>query len=194
MKKPAINAIVIAKRHLVKVLSVSALIVGLFGAFISIGDDFAFLRMRRDDDEPWLSIRAGLKDLETYDDRHKGKVISRLRKGERGYSELLELIQRNTDITQYGTPVALTAQKRGSKETIARRFERQPVYFGVINEAGLFKLVEDKVLLESWIREYRHQYYVVKGMRWILACFFIQLIATLLPANKELKATDKSAP
>lgn len=181
-------------RHSAKLVAVAALVIGVIGAIISVSDALDSQRARHDQAEPWVSIRTGLKDLETFDVNIQDKSISQLHKDEPGYGQLMRIIQRNMDLTVHGTPVALWAQPRGLKETIAGRFTRQSVYFGIVNQDDVRSLLEDMILLKSWVREYRHQYYVLKGLRLILISFVLQLVATLLPANKELKATDKSAP
>lgn len=100
--------------------------------------------------------------------------------------------QRSSFSYAVATPVALFAQPRGVKETIAGQFERQVVYFGIINQDGVHQFLEDKVLLDSWIREYRQQFYVMRGLTCILICFIVQLIAASLPANKPSGGNSKS--
>jgi len=158
---------------------------GVWGAVICVGDDIPFIRMKRDSSRSWSSIRVGFKELQKFeiDISDLQSKISLLDDSEEGFDGLIDIVKRNLDLSPYGIPVALFAQERGMRETIAGKFRRVTVYFGVINRQKIFNFVEDMALLHSWVREYRRQFYVTKGLKYILVAFVIQLIAALVPAK-----------
>lgn len=172
------------KHNLSKTLTILGLILGVWGAIICIGDDVPTIRQKRDLSQPWSSIRGGLKELERFEiDVGLKSKISHLDKSSEGFHELLDIVKRNVDLSPYGIPVALFAQERGMRESIAGKFRRVNVYFGVINQQKKLHFVEDMVLLHSWAREYRKQFYITKGLKYILVSFILQLAATLVPAK-----------
>lgn len=173
-----------------KTLTILGLILGVYGAFVSVGDDIPFMRRKRDSSPPWSSIRVGLKELERFEiDAGLQSKISRLDNSQKGFHELAAIVKRNTDLSPYGIPVALFAQERAISHYILGKFRRGPVFFGIINQQDTANFVEDIELLHSWVREYRKQFYVTKGLRYILFSFIFQLVATLVPAKIKNKAS-----
>lgn len=171
-----------------KTLTILGLILGVYGAFISVGDDIASMKRKRDSSQPWSSIRAGLKELERFEiDAGLQSKISRLYNSQEGFHELLSIVKRNTDLSPYGIPVALFAQERGISQHILGKFRRGSVFFGIVNQQNTIYFVEDMALLREWVRDYRKQFYVKRGLRYILFSFFLQLIATLVPAKIKKK-------
>lgn len=167
----------------IKIITVIGLLMGVYGAFICLGDDIEYIKNKRNNAYPWVSVMKGMELIEDYDRGIQGvnnMTTGAIYHNETGFYEILKVIRKNKDIPNYNNVEAIYTQFRGQVTKVASKFRWGPIYFGVHWKSGEDELIGEYSFLKNWIFEYRKEFYIRQGLLWILLGFVFQLIAVLI--------------
>jgi len=147
---------------------------GFLGALIIVMDKLPPVHSLIDQCRPWSDVSYAIKDLNSYDYRSAdGSLIGYLSVGDRGFDELVKIININRPDMQ-GTIVAIA--------------QNSPINLGGIPSSIIHVALEHEqkgvsvttdFTFREWIAKYRERYFLKRGFFFVTLTFLLGIIGRI---------------